>query len=163
MSKLTSLEALLKEEIKDIYSAETQLVKALPKMAKAASDAKLREAFEAHLKETETHVERLEEVAKLLEIKPTGKVCKAMKGLVEEGAEAIEEDGEPAIKDLALIGAAQRVEHYEIAAYGTCKAMATALGLKDIAKLLDTTEQQEGKADKKLTSIAEAIMAGQKV
>ncbi|MEO5914073.1 MAG: ferritin-like domain-containing protein [Luteolibacter sp.] len=157
MSKLNSLEDLLAEEIKDLYSAETQLVKALPKMAKAASDANLAAAFTGHLEETKGHVGRLEEVADLLGITPGGKTCKAMKGLVEEGAETIAEKGDPSLKDLALITAAQKVEHYEISGYGSAKALAARLGLKDVVKLLQTTENEEGAADKKLTSIAESL------
>ncbi|RYD72642.1 MAG: DUF892 family protein, partial [Verrucomicrobiaceae bacterium] len=111
MAKLTSLDVLLVQEIKDLYNAETQLVKALPKMAKAASNPKLKEGFTKHLEETKGHVIRLEEAAEILGASPKGKVCKAMKGLVEEGAETIEEDGDPTIKDLALITAAQKVEH----------------------------------------------------
>lgn len=159
MSKLNSLEALLVQEVKDLYSAETQLVKALPKMAKAASNETLKEAFETHLAETEGHVTRLEEVAKLLEASPRGKACKAMQGLVEEGAETIQEDGEPDIKDLALIGAAQKVEHYEISGYGTARAIAEAMGRDDVAALLQETLDEEGTTDKNLTAIAEEIVS----
>ncbi len=158
MPKLDSLEVLLAQEIKDIYSAENQLVKALPKMAKAATSPELKEAFTTHLEQTKVHVQRLEEVAKLLEITPKGKVCKAMQGLVEEGGEATEEDGEGMIIDLALIGAAQRVEHYEIAAYGTVRALAEALGLDKVVKILQTTLDEEGNTDKLLTSIAEQLI-----
>jgi ferritin-like metal-binding protein YciE len=158
MSKLTSLEVLLVQEIKDLYSAETQLVKALPKMAKAASDPDLKKGFEGHLEETKGHVERLEEIAKLLDASPKGKVCKAMKGLVEEGGETIEEDGDPTIKDLALITAAQKVEHYEISGYGSARALAEALGLDDVVDLLQATLDEEGNTDKKLTSIAEKLI-----
>jgi ferritin-like metal-binding protein YciE len=155
MAKLKSLEVLLAQEIKDLYSAENQLVKALPKMAKAATSPELQEAFKTHLEETKVHVQRLEEVATLLEITPKGKVCKAMQGLVEEGSEVIEEDGEGTIKDLALIGAAQKVEHYEIAGYGSARALAEALGLDGVAELLQTTLDEEGNTDKLLTGIAE--------
>jgi len=158
MSKLTSLEVLLVQEIKDLYSAETQLVKALPKMAKAASDETLKQAFTTHLEETKGHVARLEEVAKLLEATPRGKVCKAMKGLIEEGQETIEEEGEPEFKDLALITAAQKVEHYEISGYGSARAIAEALGLDDVVELLQTTLDEEGTTDKTLTSIAEELI-----
>jgi len=158
MSKLTSLHVLLVQEVKDLYSAETQLVKALPKMAKAASDSQLKEAFTSHLQQTKTHVERLEEVAKLLDASPRGKSCKAMKGLVEEGSETIEEDGEPTVKDLALISAAQKVEHYEIASYGSVRSLAEALGLTDVEKLLQTTLDEEGETDKLLTSLAESLI-----
>lgn len=157
MSKLNSLEDLLAEEIKDLYSAETQLIKALPKLAKAATYAELVDAFEVHLEETKVHVERLQQVADLLEITPHGKVCKAMKGLVEEGEETIEEKGDDSIKDLALVTAAQKVEHYEISGYGSARALAMRLGLDDVAQLLETTENEEGAADKKLTRIAEGL------
>lgn len=158
MAKLTSLKILLVQEIKDLYSAETQLVKALPKMAKAAADADLKAGFKKHLEETKGHVARLEEVAELLDASPKGKVCKAMKGLVEEGAETIEEEGEPALKDLALITAAQKVEHYEISGYGSARALAEALGLPKVVKLLQATLDEEGTTDKTLTSFAEKIL-----
>lgn len=158
MAKLTSLKVLLVQEIKDLYSAETQLVKALPKMAKAAADADLKAGFKKHLEETKGHVARLEEVAELLDASPKGKVCKAMKGLVEEGAETIEEEGEPALKDLALITAAQKVEHYEISGYGSARALAEALGLPKVVKLLQATLDEEGTTDKTLTSFAEKIL-----
>jgi ferritin-like metal-binding protein YciE len=157
MPKLESVEVLLAQEIKDLYSAESQLVKALPKMAKAATSPELQEAITTHLEETKVHVERLEEVAKLLDITPRGKVCKAMKGLVEEGSEVIEEEGEGAIIDLAIIGAAQKVEHYEIASYGTARALAETLGLDDVAEILQTTLDEEGNTDKLLTGIAEQL------
>lgn len=158
MPKLTSVEILLAQEIKDLYSAENQLVKALPKMAKAASDPALKEAFTTHLEETKVHVERLEEVAKLLEITPKGKVCKAMQGLVEEGAEVIDEEGEPAVKDLALITAAQKVEHYEISGYGSARALAEAQGLTEVVEYLQATLDEEGTTDENLTSLAEALI-----
>ncbi len=158
MPKLTSLNVLLVQEIKDLYNAENQLVKALPKMAKAASDPALKEAFTTHLGETKVHVERLEEVAKLLDTTPKGKVCKAMQGLVEEGSEAIEEEGKPAIKDLALITAAQKVEHYEMSGYGSARSLAEALGLTDVVELLQTTLDEEGAADKSLTALAEMLI-----
>jgi ferritin-like metal-binding protein YciE len=154
MSKLKSIEALLVQEIKDLYSAETQLVKALPKMAKAATDPDLRAGFETHLEETKIHVQRLEEVAKFLDVSPKGKSCKAMKGLIEEGSEVIEEDGEPAVKDLALIVAAQKVEHYEIAGYGSARTLAEVLGYEDATELLQATLDEEGDTDKKLTKLS---------
>ncbi len=159
MSKLNSLEALLGQEIKDLYSAENQLVKALPKMAKAASDSDLIAGFEKHLEETKGHLQRLEQVAELLEISLRGKTCKAMQGLVEEGAEVIQEDGDPAIKDLALITAAQKVEHYEIAAYGSARAVAELLELDEIVDLLQATLDEEESTDAALTAIAESIGA----
>ena len=152
---MATLPDLLEDELKDIYSAENQLVKALPKMAKKASSATLKKAFTDHLKQTEGHVARLEKIGKELDITLKGKTCAAMKGLVEEGKEVIDEDGDPSIIDAALIGAAQRVEHYEMAAYGTVRAMAAALGHDRVAKLLQQTLDEEGAADKKLTAIAE--------
>jgi ferritin-like metal-binding protein YciE len=153
---MNSLADLLEDELKDLYSAENQLLKALPKMAKKASSAKLKAAFTDHLAQTERHVARLQQIGKTLELKLSGKKCKAMEGLVEEGKEVIEQEGEPAVIDAALIGAAQRVEHYEIAAYGTTRAMAQSLGHPDIVKLLQQTLNEEGAADKKLTEIAES-------
>ncbi len=154
MSKLTSIEALLVQEIKDLYSAETQLVKALPKMAKAADDPNLRAGFETHLEETKVHVDRLEKVAELLDVSPKGKSCKAMKGLVEEGAEVIDEDGEAAVKDLALIVAAQKVEHYEMAGYGSARTLAEVLGYEEAVELLQATLDEEGETNKKLTKLS---------
>ena len=158
MPKLESLEVLLEQEVKDLYNAETQLVKALPKMAKAASSPGLKDAFTSHLEETKGHVSRLEEVAKILGVTPKGKVCKAMKGLVEEGGETIEEDGDPIVKDLALITAAQKVEHYEISGYGSARALAEALGLDNVVELLNATIKEEGTADKSLTALATELI-----
>lgn len=152
---LDTLQKALQEQIRDLYSAENQLVKALPRMAKAASSEALKEAINAHLEETRGHVERLAEIAELLEIKPGGKKCKAMEGLIAEGKEVLEEDGDEAVIDVALIAAAQRVEHYEIAAYGSARAMAETLGNQEIAEMLQQTLDEEGAADKKLTKIAE--------
>jgi ferritin-like metal-binding protein YciE len=157
MSKIKTLEDLLAEEIKDLHSAETQLVKALPKMAKAATSADLAAAFTGHLEETKVHVERIDQVAEILGIASGGKTCKAMKGLIEEGGEAIEEKAEPTLKDLALITIAQKVEHYEISGYGSARALAARLDLKAVVKLLQATEDEEGAADKKLTKIAEGL------
>src|SRR5689334_22082538 len=137
--KLTSVDQLLEEELKDLYSAESQLLKALPKMAKAATNETLRQAFEAHLEETEGQVERLNEIGKQLGIKLNGKKCKAMEGLIEEGKEVLEMDGMGSLIDAALIGAAQRVEHYEISGYGTARTLAEHLGHSQVAKLLDQT------------------------
>jgi ferritin-like metal-binding protein YciE len=155
--KLGSLHDVFVEELKDLYSAETQLTKALPKMAKAASSDELRTAFEEHLKETEGQVQRLETIFEELEVSPKGKKCKAMAGLIEEGAEVIDMDGEEAVKDAALIAAAQKVEHYEIAGYGTVRNFAELLGLDDVVNLLQETLDEEAAADKKLTEIAENI------
>lgn len=159
MAKLKTLQDLLVHNIKDLYSAETQLVKALPKMAKASTEPTLVEAFKTHLEETKVHVSRLEQVAELLEASPRGVSCKAMKGLVEEGAETIEEEAEPSIKDLALITAAQKVEHYEISGYGSARALAEALGLQEVVDLLQETLDEEGTTDQNLTALAEQIVA----
>jgi ferritin-like metal-binding protein YciE len=153
----SELKELYVDELKDIYSAETQLVKALPKMAKAASSDQLRSGFQEHLEQTKGHVARLEQIFKALGEKPTGKKCKGMEGLIEEGSEAIGEDYEDDVKDQALIGAAQRVEHYEIAAYGTVRAIAEKLGEKAAVKLLGQTLEEEKETDEKLTELADSI------
>ncbi len=153
--KLESLNKLLEDQLKDLHSAETQLVKALPKMAKASSSEALREAFTTHLEETKGHVERLDQAGRQLEMKVTGKKCKAMEGLIEEGKEVLEADGPGPVIDAALIGAAQRVEHYEISAYGTARALAAFLGYDQVAELLRQTEEEESAADEKLTNISE--------
>lgn len=145
------------EELKDIYHAENQLVKALPKMAKAAATEELKSGFLAHLEETKGHVQRLEKVFSLLGEKAKGKPCKAMKGLVEEGAEAIEENDAGVVRDVQLIGAAQRVEHYEIAAYGTVVAMAKLMGHTEEAALLQETLDEESATDKKLTTLSKSV------
>jgi ferritin-like metal-binding protein YciE len=152
---LKTLESLLEDELKDLYSAENQLVKALPKMAKKAASASLKDAFTGHLKETEGHVARLEQIAKAMDFRVTGKTCAAMEGLIKEGKEALDADGAPSVIDAALIGAAQRIEHYEMAAYGTARAMAEELGKDQVATLLQQTLDEEKNADRKLTSIAE--------
>lgn len=152
--KLDTLENLLVHELKDLLSAEKQLTKALPKMAKAAASEALRSAFQDHLEETKGHVNRLEEAFRLLEKSPRAEHCKAMEGLIEEGADLIEEEGESQVKDAALIGAAQRVEHYEIAAYGTARTLAQMIGNEEVAKLLEETLEEEKAADEKLTDIA---------
>jgi ferritin-like metal-binding protein YciE len=155
--KLSSLEDLFVEELKDLYSAETQLLKALPKMAKAASSKELRRGFEKHLKQTEGHVERIKKVCADLDVTPTGKTCQAMQGLIKEGQEAIEEDAEPEVKDAALIAAAQRVEHYEIAGYGCVRTYAQLLKQKKAVQLLQQTLNEEGETDKALTKLAKSI------
>lgn len=152
---MDDLNELLEDELKDLFSAENQLVKALPKMAKKASSPKLQKAFSDHLKQTEGHVDRLQRIGEMLGIKLTGKKCHAMEGLVEEGKEVIAEDGKSVVIDAALIGAAQRVEHYEIAAYGTVRAIAQTLGHEKVVKLLQATLDEEGAADKLLTDISE--------
>jgi ferritin-like metal-binding protein YciE len=156
--KLESLETLYIEELRDIYNAENQLVKALPKMAKAASSPELKQAFEEHLEQTQEHVDRLEEIFKKLDKKPSGKTCHAMKGLVEEGSEIIEQEGEDHVIDAGLIAAAQKVEHYEIASYGTVRTWAEILGEDDAAELLQQTLDEEGETDKRLTELAEEIV-----
>jgi ferritin-like metal-binding protein YciE len=151
---MESMHELLVDEIKDLFSAESQLVKALPRMAKNAQNPELRRAFEHHLKQTEQHVRRLEQVAERLEAKPRGKKCVGMEGLIEEGKEIITEGPEPSVLDAGLIGAAQKVEHYEMAAYGTARSHAELLGYADVARTLQTTLDEEGEANKKLTAIA---------
>lgn len=152
------LEELLVDELKDIYNAETQIIKALPKMAKAATSPDLKRAFERHLEETRKQVERLDQIGQALEIKLTGKKCKGMEGLIEEGKELMEEDFDDNAIDAGLIGAAQKVEHYEIAAYGTARTHAEMLGYTKAAKLLQQTLDEEGATDKKLTQLAESII-----
>ncbi|MDZ4689401.1 MAG: ferritin-like domain-containing protein [Planctomycetaceae bacterium] len=152
--KLNTLQDLLVEELKDLYSAESQLIKALPKMAKAASSESLREAFEHHLQETEHQLERLDQIFERLEIKPGRKKCKAMEGLLEEGKDTIAEDAAPMVHDAALIASAQRVEHYEIAGYGCAKAFALLVEDPETAALLDETLEEEAAANDKLTEIA---------
>jgi ferritin-like metal-binding protein YciE len=152
---IDNLSQLMENELKDLFSAENQLLKALPKMAKAATSKSLKDAFAVHLKETENHVKRLESIGQQLGMKLSGKKCVAMEGLIEEGKEIIDEDGEAPLIDAALIGAAQRVEHYEIAGYGTVRALAECLGYRDIVSLLQQTLNEEGATDKKLTQIAE--------
>lgn len=151
------LKELYVEELKDIYNAENQLVKALPKLAKAAASDELREGFEAHLEQTKEHVARLERIFEMLGESPKGKKCAGMQGLVEEGSEVIKEDLAGAVLDAALIGAAQRVEHYEIAAYGTVVAFAETLGENDHVALLEATLSEEKETDEKLTELAKQI------
>jgi len=150
-----SLQDLLVHQIKDIYNAEQQIVKALPKMVKAADNPTLAQALQTHLRETETQVSRLEQVFDRLGMPARGTKCKGMEGLLEEGKEVLEEDGAPAVKDAGIIGAAQKVEHYEISAYGTAKSMAELLGLSQVVELLDANLQEEVAADELLTHIAE--------
>ncbi len=152
--KLQSLEDLLESQLKDLFSAENQLVKALPKMAKAASSPELRKGFEEHLEQTRGHVQRLEQVCQELGVTPKGKKCAAMEGLIEEGKELMEEDAEPAVMDAGLIAAAQKVEHYEMAGYGTVRTWAEQLGLREAVGLLEATLQEEKATDEKLTQLA---------
>jgi ferritin-like metal-binding protein YciE len=155
-SKITTLEDLYTDMLKDLYSAEKQLVKALPKMAKAAQSPDLQKAFQNHLKQTEGHVDRIERIFSDMEGSPRGKKCAAMEGLVEEGSELLQEDIEPNVLDAGLIAAAQKVEHYEIASYGTVRTWAERLGYHSAAQLLQQTLDEEGDANKKLTQIAES-------
>ena len=153
--KIESLEKLFVDQLKDLYSAEAQIIRALPKMAKAASSEELRQAFEEHLEVTKRQKERLERIAERLGTKPNGKKCVAMEGLIEEGKEILEAEGPGAVIDAALIAAAQRVEHYEISAYGTARALAQHLGNAEAVRLLDETAKEEGETDQLLTQLAE--------
>ncbi|MDB5391430.1 MAG: hypothetical protein JWM11_7076 [Planctomycetaceae bacterium] len=151
---ISSLSDLLEDQLQDIYSAENQLVEALPKMAEAARSPDLRQAFEDHLEETKGHVERLKSIFQRLGVSAGGKTCKAMQGLIAEGEEVISEDAAPMVHDAALISAAQRVEHYEIAAYGCVRTFATQLGDDETASILEETLEEETAADEKLTDLA---------
>jgi len=153
--KVTTLDELLEDELKDIYSAETQLIEALPNMVNAAESKDLRAAFEKHLEQTRTHAQRIEEICGDLKTTPSGKNCAGMEGLIKEGTEIIQSDAESEPKQAALIGAAQRVEHYEIAAYGTARAHARQLGYLKAVNLLSQTLEEEKEADKQLTKVAE--------
>jgi ferritin-like metal-binding protein YciE len=153
--KITTLDQLLEDELKDLYDAETQLVEALPKLAQAAESKDLRAAFERHLEQTRAQVQRLEEICKDLKIEPAGKTCVGMKGAIKEGEEIIQSDMGTEPRQAALIGAAQRVEHYEIAAYGTARAHARQLGYVKAFDLLTQTLNEEKDADQKLTQLAE--------
>jgi ferritin-like metal-binding protein YciE len=156
--KLNTLRDLYVEQLQDLYSAETQLVKALPKMEKAASHPELKQAFQQHLAETEQQVQRLEQVFESLGEKPGGHTCKGMQGLIAEGQEMIKMKGDPAAVDAGLIAAAQRVEHYEIAGYGCVRTYAQQLGDKANHKLLQQTLDEEGKTDQLLTTLAERVI-----
>lgn len=157
MSKINNLHDVYVEQLKDLYSAETQLIKALPKMAKATASPGLARGFEEHWEQTKKHADRLDKIFLGLGEKPTGKKCKAMEGLIEEGSETIEEKASPAAKDALLIAAAQRVEHYEIAGYGSVKTYANLLGEHEAANLLEETLQEEVETDEKLTEVAKSI------
>lgn len=153
---LENMQALYLHELKDIHSAEKQILEALPKMAKATNHEELRRAFTEHEKVTEEHVRRLEMIFDDLGEKPTGHKCKGMEGLIEEGEEILSEDADPDVRDAALIAAAQRVEHYEIAAYGTARTYARQLGFDKHAHMLQQTLDEEGATDQKLTKLAES-------
>ena len=152
-----SLRQLYVDELKDLYSAETQMTKALPKMAKASSNAVLRQAFEEHLRQTSEHVSRLEQIFEMLNEKATGRKCLGMEGLVKEGAETLQENYEEPVMDAAIIGAAQRVEHYEIAGYGTAREFAQLLGEDEHVPLLEQTLEEEKQTDQKLSQLAKDI------
>jgi ferritin-like metal-binding protein YciE len=154
--ELDTLKDLYIDEIKDLYSAEKQLVKALPKMAKAAKDPQLQQAFRTHLKETAEHAARLEQICKDLGVSPRGKKCVGMEGLIEEGSELIKEGADPDVLDAGLISKAQHVEHYEIAGYGTVRTYARQLGFENHAELLQQTLDEEGRTDHLLTELAES-------
>ncbi|HLU09698.1 MAG TPA: ferritin-like domain-containing protein [Oceanobacillus sp.] len=154
--ELQNLNDLLLDHLKDLYDAEHQITKALPKMAKAASSPQLKTAFEKHLSETENQIRRLEQVFETMGKKATRKTCKGMKGLIEEGEEILKEDAADDVRDAGLIAAAQKVEHYEIASYGTVRAYAEMLGMNEAADLLQKTLDEEGNTDKKLTQLAES-------
>lgn len=152
--KLDTLEKLLLHELKDLYNAEKQITKALPKMAKAASDSQLKKAFEDHLEQTKGQIERLETIFSARDMKASGPTCEGMKGLIEEGESLLKEDMEPQVLDAALIGAAQKVEHYEIAGYGTARTFAEMLGDEKSARLLQQTLDEESKTNEKLNKLA---------
>jgi ferritin-like metal-binding protein YciE len=152
--KLESFDALFLHELRDLYSAERQLVAALPKMAKKATNAELKQAIETHLEQTEEHVKRLEKIFEDLQLNAGRHKCKAMEGLIEEGDEVLKEEAEDAIRDAAMIGAAQRVEHYEIAGYGTARTYAEMLGHTAAAELLQTTLDEEKETDQLLSELA---------
>ncbi|MFD0977855.1 YciE/YciF ferroxidase family protein [Salinimicrobium gaetbulicola] len=152
---MKNLKDLFEHELKDLYSAENQILRAMPKLKDTASDDKLKKAIEKHLKETEKHVQRLEEICEEMGIKPTGETCKAMQGLVKEAESFLKEDAEKEVMDAGIIAEAQRVEHYEISGYGTAVRLAKELGLDKIADKLQKTLDEEYKADNTLTDMAE--------
>jgi ferritin-like metal-binding protein YciE len=156
--KLESLRDLLVEQLRDLYDAEHRITKALPKMAKAAASPELKAAFEKHLAETKGQIDRLDQVFDSMGVKAKKRTCKAMQGLIEEGAETIKEDAEPEVKDAALIAAAQRVEHYEMAGYGTVCAYAKLLKEQSALKLLQATFAEEKATDEALTNLAESTI-----
>lgn len=161
--KIATLHDLYVDQLKDLYNAEHQLIKAMPKMVKSASSPKLVQAFSDHLVETNEQVERLDQIFEKLSVNPKGKTCKAMEGLLEECKEVTKEDYEPMVKDAALIAAAQRVEHYEMAGYGCVRTFARLLGEDEAADLLQETLDEEGAADKHLTTLAESIINSEAV
>ena len=156
--KLNTLEQLYISELRDLYSAENQLLKALPKMAKGASSPELQDAFEKHLEQTKGHVERLEQIFQHLDENPKGKICHAMKGLIEEGSQILKEDGEDSVLDAGIIVAAQKVEHYEIASYGSVRTFANLLNQEEAARLLQSTLDEESETNEILNQLAETIV-----
>ena len=154
--KIESMEDLFLEQIADLYDAEQRLVKALPKMAEASTSPELRQAFESHLGETKGHVQRLERVFQYTQKDPKGQTCDAMKGLIKEGEQMVSDTDQSPLRDAGLIAAANRVEHYEIAAYGSVRSFASTLGMQEAVALLDATLNEEKKADEKLTKLAES-------
>ena len=155
---LDTLEKLYISELRDLYSAENQLLKALPKMAKGASSPDLKDAFQKHLEQTKGHVERLEELFEQLDESPKGKTCQAMKGLIEEGSEILKEEGEESVLDAGMIVAAQKVEHYEIASYGSVRTFANLLGQDEAARLLQSTLDEESETNEILNRVAETVV-----
>jgi ferritin-like metal-binding protein YciE len=155
--EMESLRDLFVDELKDLYSAENQILKALPKMIKKASSKELKSGFEQHLKETQGHVERLEKIFEELDESPRGKKCKGMEGIIADGKELMEEDAEPEVMDAGLIGAAQHVEHYEIAGYGCVRTYAELMGESEMANLLEKTLEEEKATDEKLSQLAQNI------
>ena len=153
-----TLNDLLEDEIKDLYSAEKQLTKAIPKMAKGSHDPSLSAAFKNHLRETEEHVARLEQVGKLLDMKPSGKKCGGMEGVIKEGAEVLEQDGDETVLDLGIIGAGSRVEHYEMAGYMTAISLAERIGATDVVRLLQKSLAEEEAAEQILRTIASGLV-----
>jgi ferritin-like metal-binding protein YciE len=153
-----TLKELFIKEIRDLYDAEKQIVKTLPKIAKAAEAEELTEALNTHLEETRNHVSRLEQVFEIMGETAKGKPCKGMKGLLEEGGEVLQEEDKGALRDLALIAGCQKVEHYEVSAYGTVRTLAERLDMQDVVQLLQETENEEAAADEKLTEVAAAIL-----
>ncbi len=160
MPEKQTLKDLLEDEIKDLYSAEKQLTKAIPKMVKGSHDAALSAAFSNHLKETEQQVARLEEVGRLLDMKPAGKKCEGMEGVIKEGAEALEEEGDETVLDLGIIGAGSRVEHYEMAGYLTAISLAERIGEGEVVKLLQKSLGEEQAAEQTLRKIASGLIKG---
>lgn len=154
--EFNNLNDLFVQQLKDLYDGEMQLTEALPKMAQAASSSQLKDAFQEHFRETQGHVQRLEQVFRAINQAPKRETCPAMKGMIKEGSDIISAKGDPTVRDAALIAAAQRVEHYEMAGYGTVRTFAQQLGRSDLAQILQETLNEEGAADKKLTSIAES-------